>query len=54
MKDIENLEKKSIHALHIGRDYKDQAVQTYLTNLNRMVKLHARTKNLVILVLEEK
>lgn len=53
-REIERLEKDSIHTLRMNCNLKDLAIQGYLNDLNKLIKLNLRKKNLVIFVAENK
>ena len=53
-RDIERLEKDSIHSIRVNSDLKDQVVNSYLNELNKVVKTNVKKKSLVIVVLEDK
>jgi uncharacterized protein YihD (DUF1040 family) len=51
-KELERLEKDSIYTLRINNDLKDQVINGYLSDLNKVVKTNVRKRELVILVIE--
>lgn len=51
-KELERLEKDSIYTLRINNDLKDQVINGYLSDLNKVVKTNVRRTELVILVIE--
>jgi len=51
-RELEQLEKKSIYTIRINYDLKDQVINGYLNELNKVVKSSVRKKELVILVIE--
>lgn len=51
-RELEQLEKKSIYTLRINNDLKDQVIQGYLNELNKVVKREVKKKSLVILLLK--
>lgn len=51
-KELERLEKDSIYTLRINNDLKDQVINSYLSDLNKVVKTNVRRRELVILVIE--
>jgi len=53
MREISQLEKKSMYTLRLTRDIKDQVVQCHLNELSKIVKTQVKRKKLVILVVEE-
>lgn len=52
-KELERLEKDSIYTLQMNNDLKDQVINCYLNDLNRVVKREVKRKELVILVIEQ-
>lgn len=53
-REIEQLEKKSIYSLRVNHDLKESVIQTYLNDLNRVVKSNTKKKKVLIVVLEDK
>ena len=53
-RELERLEKDSIYTMRVNSDLKDQVVNGYLNELNKVVKSNVRRKNLVVFVIEEK
>ena len=53
-RELERLEKDSIYTLQINNDLKDQVINGYLNELNKVVKTNMKKKSLIIVVLEEK
>ena len=51
-KELERLEKDSIYTLRINNDLKDQVINVYLNELNKVVKKEVKRKELVVLVIE--
>jgi hypothetical protein len=51
-KELERLEKDSIYTLRINDDLKDQVINGYLNELNKVVKKEVKRKGLVVLVME--
>ena len=51
-RELERLEKDSIYTLQINNDLKDQVINGYLNELNKMIKTNVKRKELVILVME--
>jgi hypothetical protein len=51
-RELEQLEKKSIYTLRINDDLKDQVINGYLNELNKVVKTNLKRKELVVLVME--
>jgi len=52
-RELEQLEKKSIYTLRINDDLKDQVINGYLNELNKVVKTNVKKKELVVLVMED-
>lgn len=50
-RDIERLEKNSIYTMRVNNDLKDQVINGYLNELNKVVKTNIK-KKLVVLVIE--
>ena len=51
-RELEVLEKKSIYTLRINDDLKDQVINGYLNELNKVIKTNVKKKDLIILVIE--
>ena len=51
-RELEHLEKKSIYTLRINDDLKDQVINGYLNELNKVIKTNVKKKELVVLVME--
>ena len=51
-RELEQLEKKSIYTLRINDDLKDQVINGYLNELNKVIKTNVKKKELVVLVME--
>jgi hypothetical protein len=51
-KELERLEKDSIYTLRINNDLKDQVINGYLNDLNKVVKKEVKKKELVVLVVQ--
>ena len=51
-RELEQLEKKSIYIIRINDDLKDQVINGYLNELNKVVKTNVKRKELVVLVIE--
>jgi hypothetical protein len=51
-KELEQLEKKSIYTLRINDDLKDQVINGYLNELNKVVKTNIKRKELSVFVIE--
>lgn len=52
-RELERLEKQSIYTLRINPDLKDSVIQSYLNELNKVVKKEVKSKNLVVLVVSD-
>ena len=53
LRELEQLEKKSIYTIRINDDLKDQVINGYLNELNKVIKTNVKKKELVVLVIEE-
>lgn len=53
-RELERLEKDSIYTMRVNSDLKDQVINSYLTELNKVVKTNVKKKSLVMVVLEDK
>ena len=53
-RELERLEKDSIYTMRVNSDLKDQVINGYLNELNKVVKTNVKKKSLIIVVLEEK
>jgi hypothetical protein len=53
-REIEQLEKKSIYSLRVNNELKESVIQSYLNDLNRVVKSNTNKKKVVVVVLEDK
>lgn len=51
-RELEQLEKNSIYTIRINDDLKDQVINGYLNELNKVVKTNVKKKKLVVLVME--
>ncbi len=51
-RELEQLEKKSIYTLRINDDFKDQVINEYLYELNKIVKTNVKKKELVVFVMK--
>jgi hypothetical protein len=52
-RELEQLEKKSIYTLQINDDLKDQVINGYLNELNKIIKTNVKKKDVVVLVMEK-
>ena len=52
LRELEQLEKKSIYTLRINDDLKDQVINGYLNELNKVIKTNVKKRELVIVVME--
>ena len=53
-RELERLEKDSIYTMRVSSDLKDQVINGYLNELNKVVKTNVKRKELVVLVLDVK
>jgi len=53
MRELDQLEKKSLYFLRLNGDIKDQVVQSYLNELSKVVKTQIKRKKLIVLIVEE-
>ena len=53
-REIEQLEKKSIYSIRVNDELKESVIQSYLNDLNRVVKSNTKKKKVVIVILEDK
>ena len=51
-RELERLEKDSIYTLQINNDLKDQVINGYLNELNKVVKTNVKKMELVVLIIE--
>lgn len=54
LREIEQLEKKSIYSLRVNHDLKESVIQNYINDLNRFIKSNTKKKKILIVVLEDK
>ena len=52
-RELEQLEKKSIYTIRVSSELKDQVINGYLNELNKVVKKEVKRKELVVLVIEQ-
>ncbi|MDH6421614.1 hypothetical protein M2131_001555 [Polynucleobacter sphagniphilus] len=52
-RELERLEKDSIYTMRVNSDLKDQVINGYLNELNKVVKTNVKKKSLVIMVVEQ-
>jgi hypothetical protein len=52
-RELERLEKDSIYTMKVNSDLKNQVINGYLNELNKVIKTNVKRKNLVVLVMEE-
>jgi len=50
-REIERLEKDSIYTMRVNSDLKDQVINGYLNELNKVIKTNVKKKELVVLVM---
>lgn len=53
-RELERFEKDSIYTMRVNPEMKDQVVSNYLNELNKVVKMNLKNKEVVIVVLESK
>ena len=53
-RELERLEKDSIFTMRVSSDLKDQVINGYLNELNRLVKKEVRQKSVLVLIIEDK
>ena len=51
-RELEQLEKNSIYTMKVSSDLKDQVINGYLNELNKVVKTNIRRKKLSVFVIE--
>ena len=51
-RELERLEKDSIYTMRVSSDLKDQVINGYLNELNKIVKTNVKKKELVVMVME--
>jgi hypothetical protein len=51
-REIEQLEKKSIHSIRVNNDLKESVIQNYLNELNKIVKKNSRRNNLIVFIVK--
>ena len=49
-RELERLEKDSIYTMRVSSDLRDQVINSYLSELVKVVKKEVKRKNLVVLV----
>jgi hypothetical protein len=52
-RELERLEKDSIYTMRVSSDLKDQVINGYLSELNKVIKTNVRKRRVVILILED-
>ena len=52
-RELEQIEKRSIYTLRMNDDLKDQVINGYLNELNKVVKTNVKKKDVVVLVMEK-
>ena len=52
-RELERLEKDSIYTMRVSSDIKDQVINRYLNELNKVIKTNVKKKELVVLVIEQ-
>ena len=53
-RELERIEKESIYTMKVNSDLKDQVINGYLNELNKVVKMNVKRKDLVVMVIETK
>jgi cell division protein FtsB len=51
-RELERLEKESIFTMRVNNDLKDQVINGYLNELNKVIKTKVKRRDLVVLVIE--
>ena len=51
-REIEQIEKKSIYSLKVCNELRDSIINSYLIELNKVIKSNLKKKKLVILIVE--
>jgi hypothetical protein len=51
-RELERLEKESVYTMRVNSNLKDQVINGYLNELNRVVKKEVKRKEILILVLK--
>ena len=51
-RELERLEKDSIYTMRVSSDLKDQVINGYLNELNKVVKSNVKRRDLVVMVIE--
>lgn len=52
-KELEQVEKISLHSFRVNPDIKEQVVSGYLNELSRIIKREIKRKELIVLVIED-
>lgn len=50
-RELDKIERESIYTMKLTNDLKDQVVNTYLNDLNKVIKSNLKKRKLIILVL---
>ena len=53
-RELERLEKDSIFTMRVSSDLKDQVINGYLNELNKVIKTNVKKRELVVLVMENR
>lgn len=53
-RELERLEKDSIYTMKVSSDLKDQVINGYLNELNKVIKTNVKKKELVVIVFDDK
>ena len=51
-RELERLERDSIYNIRVNSDLKDQVVNGYLNELNKVIKTNLKKKSLMVIVVE--
>jgi len=50
-RELEQLEKKSIYTIRVSDEQKDQVINGYLNELNKVIKRETKKKELIVIVI---
>jgi hypothetical protein len=53
-RELERLEKDSVYTMKVSSDLKDQVINGYLNELNKVIKTNVKKKELVVIVFDDK
>ena len=51
---LERLERDSIYLMRVNSELKDQVINGYLNELNKVIKTNVKKKELVVIVFDDK